>query len=273
MAKRFDLTTYKLQIAIINNSPRQAALAKNIIDIGRRLLRRRNVPAIGEKIDTILEVISIDFWSHISLAQVEHFRKELRDLIQLLGEENNIKPIYTDLRDSMEYEEIKGYDIISSFKNLQSYRDRVEAFIRKNKHHLVIDKLYKNLPISAFELQQLEQYLLAEALDSKEKFVEEFGDQPLGTFIRTVIGLDQNAVHQNFVQFIQEANLSANQIKFVDTIIKYFAQNGYLDQFQLTNPPFTDLHDGGVMGIFEDHHIHNLVELIKDVNSNAQIGA
>src|SRR5690606_12540813 len=100
--------------------------------------------------------------------------------------ENTVKPIYTNIQDNLLEEEVAAYDIIKNFQSLQSYKDRVEAFIRKNKNHLVIDKLYRNLPINAFELQQLEQYLIVEALDSKEKFVQEFGEQPLGTFIRRI---------------------------------------------------------------------------------------
>jgi type I restriction enzyme R subunit len=36
--------------------------------------------------------------------------------------------------------------------------------MKKNKHHMVIDKLHKNHPINSFGLQQLEQYLITEAL-------------------------------------------------------------------------------------------------------------
>src|SRR5690606_23273225 len=196
-----------------------------------------------------------------------------RDLVHLLREENNVKPIYTDLRDNLLREEITEYDIVESFQNLQSYKDRVEAFIRKNKNHLVIDKLYRNLPINAFELQQLEQYLIAEVLDSKEKFVQEYGEQPLGTFIRRIIGLDQDAIHKHFADFITETNLSAKQIKFLDTVVRYLSKNGYLEPADLTAPPFTEIDDSGVMGLFEDNNIIQLMTLIKEVNNNADIGA
>src|SRR5690606_35781739 len=192
------------------------------------------------------------------------------ELVHLLREENNVKPIYTDLQDMLLHEEITEYNIVESFQNLQSYKDRVEAFIRKNKNHLVIDKLYRNLPINAFELQQLEQYLIVEALDSKEKFVQEFGEQPLGTFIRRIIGLEQEAINHHFTEFIKDANLSSRQIKFVDTVVRYFTKNGFLDPASLTSPPFTDMDDSGVIGLFEDNSAHKLISLIKEVNNNAE---
>src|SRR5690606_29519249 len=126
---------------------------------------------------------------------------------------------------------------------------------------------------NAFELRQLEQYLIAEALDSKERLLQEYGEQPLGTFIRKIIGLDQDAILEHFAKFINEANLSAKQIKFVDTVVRYFSKNGYLEPSSLTEPPFTELDDSGVIGMFEDNRALQLIDLVKGVNSNADIGA
>lgn len=273
LAKRFDLNSFKLQSAMLNYSPKQTTIISNMMDIGSRLLKKRNVPAVAKKEPIIRQVISTDFWREVSLSQVDHVRKELRDLIQLIKEENITKPIYTDIQDLLQEEDIVQYDIIQNFKNLQSYKDRVEAFIKKNRHHLVIDKLFRNLPVNAFELQQLEQYLIEEALDSKEKFVEEYGEQPLGAFIRKIIGLDQEAINSHFAVFIKEANLSAKQIKFVDTVVRYFVRNGCLDPAALTAPPFTDMDDSGVIGLFGNDEVSKLVKFVQVVNQNAEIGA
>lgn len=244
-----------------------------MIGIGNRLLSKRNVPVVAAKEAIIREVASSEFWSNASLSSIDHVRKEVRDLIHLLREENIINPIYTDLTDMLMDEEIVEYNIVQNFQNHQAYRDRVEAFIRKNKNHLVIDKLYRNLPINAFELSQLEQYLLKEALDSKEKFVEEYGEQPLGSFIRRIVGLDQESINQHFATFINEGNLSAKQIKFLDTVIRYFVKNGFLEVSNLTEPPFTSIDDNGIIGIFDDNDTTKLINLIREVNGNADIGA
>ncbi len=273
MAKRFDLNSYKLQIAVMTKSPRQTMLVQNFMDIGKRLLKKKNVPAVAAKETSIRNLASIDYWQEVSLQRIDNIRKDIRNLVHLLKEENNIKPIYTKLDDNLMKEDIVEYNIIENFTNLQSYKDRVTAFIKKNKHHLVIDKLYKNQAINAFELQQLEQYLLAEALGSKEEFINEFGDQPLGTFIRSIIGLDQEAIQKHFTDFIREANLSAKQIKFMDTIIRYFVSNGYLESSDLMEPPFTELDDSGVMGLFEMNQVHQIIGLVDGVNKNAGIGA
>ncbi|MFB5946528.1 type I restriction-modification enzyme R subunit C-terminal domain-containing protein [Albibacterium profundi] len=244
-----------------------------MIGIGNRLLTKRNVPVVAAKEAIIREVASSEFWSNASLSSIDHVRKEIRDLIHLLREENIINPIYTDLDDILIESEVAEFDIIRTIPTHQAYRDRVEAFIRKNKNHLVIDKLYRNLPINSFELNQLEEYLIEETLDSKEKFVQEYGEQPLGSFIRRIIGLDQESINQHFAAFINEGNLSAKQIKFLDTVIRYFVKNGFLETFNLTEPPFTSIDDSGIIGIFDDNDTTKLINLIREVNNNADIGA
>lgn len=110
-------------------------------------------------------------------------------------------------------------------------------------------------------------------MGSKEDFVKEFGAQPLGTFIRSIVGLDQEAIQAHFASFIAEANLSAKQIKFVDTVTRYFVSNGYLDTADLMEPPFTELDDRGVIGLFDENNIVKLIDLIKQVNQNGNVGA
>ena len=272
-AKRFDLNSYKLQNAFLNDTPAKTKIIQNMMDIGQRLLKKRNIPSIAKKEATLQQMTEVEFWSTASVTQIETIRAEIRDLVHFLQEEQKIKPIYTDLQDVLNEDGIQEYDIIGNFQNLRSYKDRVEGFIRRNKHRLVIDKLYRNLPINAFELQQLEQDLIAEALGSKEQFVAEYGEQPLGTFIRKIIGLDQDAILAHFAGFINEANLSARQIKFMDLLIRYFVKNGYLELTDLTAPPFTDMDDSGVIGLFEENKILELKYLIEEVNRNADIGA
>src|SRR5690606_39393344 len=108
MAKRFDLNSYRLQTAILTSSPRQASIIKNFMEIGNRLLKKRNVPAVAAKEPYIRQMASVDFWKDTSLSKVENLRKQIRDLIHLLKEENNIKPIYTKLRSEEHTSELQS---------------------------------------------------------------------------------------------------------------------------------------------------------------------
>ncbi|MNE55906.1 hypothetical protein D3C80_1507760 [compost metagenome] len=137
----------------------------------------------------------------------------------------------------------------------------------------MIDKLYKNIPITPTELKLLEQFLMQEA-ESRERLFKEYEEQPLGMFVRKILGLDIEATNKHFAIFIQEENLNANQITFVNTIIDYLNKNGILDTKMLTQSPFNTQNDNGIIGIFqdEDDKIHKIIHLLKVVNQNALIG-
>ena len=137
---------------------------------------------------------------------------------------------------------------------------------------MVIDKLYKNVPVTTKELELLEEFLMQEA-ESKDRLFTEYEEQPLGKFVRKIIGLDIEAAQKHFATFIQQANLNANQITFIQKIIDYLNKNGILDKTMLTQVPFNDQDDNGIIGIFpEEDKLVKVIQLIEEINHNAGLG-
>jgi type I restriction enzyme R subunit len=270
LAKRFDVLIGRLQLALINQSKAQKILITNIVSIAQKLFTKRNIPAVHAKITLIEQLKKDSFWPTITITQLEKIRTELRSLIQFLKDEDKETPVYTDFTDELHLDMVKEVDVMGTYTSLKSYKDRVEAFIRKNRTHLVIDKLYKNLPITTKELESLEQFLLKEALESKDRFIREYGVQPLGKFVRNIIGLDIEVTNQLFAEFISQGNLNANQITFIQKIINYLNQNGIIEKQLLTQSPFNEQHDQGVFGIFpEEDKFETIIKVINQVNLNA----
>ena len=269
-AKRFDLLVYKLQLALITGNKAQVRHIDNIYHIVNMLFTKRNIPAVQAKIATIKQLQNEQFWSTVNVQQLEVIRQDLRELIQFLKDEKKLDPVYTSFTDELHLDMVEEVDLLATYTSLQSYKDRVEAFIRKNKSHLVIDKLYKNLPITMNELEVLEQFLLKEALESKDRFIKEYGEQPLGKFVRNIIGLDIEIANQLFADFISKGNLNANQITFIQKIINYLNQKGVIEKQLLTQAPFNEHHDQGVFGIFpEEDQVMKVIQVINQVNENA----
>lgn len=270
LAKRFDVLIGKLQLALINQSKAQQGLISNIVTIAQLLFTKRNIPAVYAKITLIEQIKKDGFWPTITITQLEKIRAELRSLIQFLKDEDKETPVYTDFTDILPLDQVKEVDVMGTYTSLKSYKDRVEAFIRKNKSHLVIDKLYKNLPITSKELEVLESFLLKEALESKDRFIKEYGEQPLGKFVRNIVGLDIEVTNLLFADFISKGNLNANQITFIQKIITYLNQKGVIEKQLLTQSPFNEQHDQGVFGIFpEEDKFDTIIRVINQVNENA----
>ena len=145
------------------------------------------------------------------------------------------------------------------------YRKKVEAYIRANENHIAIAKLKRNASLTESDLESLETMLFkSQEIESREQFEKVFGkDLSLKLFIRQLVGLDRNAAKQSFAQYLEGGNFSANQIRFVETIIDYLTQNGILDPGQLYESPFTDAHPDGLDGVFKDNDANQIVEIVR----------
>ncbi len=57
---------------------------------------------------------------------------------------------------------------------------------------------------------------------------------------------------------------------FINTIMNYLTKNGTIDKSMLFEVPFTDLHDQGITGVFENEvDVLNIVKIIDRINYNA----
>ena len=80
-------------------------------------------------------------------------------------------------------------------------------------------------------------------------------------------------MNEAFAEFLQTGHLRADQITFVRTIMSYLTKNGTIDKAMLFEPPFTDLNDQGLTGVFEnDADVTKIVKIIDLINNNAVAG-
>ncbi|HPB06027.1 MAG TPA: hypothetical protein PKX60_07285, partial [Prolixibacteraceae bacterium] len=140
VAKRFDLIILRLQLALLYQSQQQVNLINRIGNIGRLLQKKKNIPAVNLKIETIKAVQTDEFWMSVSLKQLDKVRVDLRDLILFIDTDQK-KIVYTNFEDTLNADQVKEFHLIPNYTNMQSYRDRVEIFVRKNKDYLAIHKL------------------------------------------------------------------------------------------------------------------------------------
>ena len=176
------------------------------------------------------------------------------------------KPIYTALADPV-LEQTEGKALDSGY-DFGEYRERVNRYIMEHRNDtLAIHKLTQNIPLSQGDYIELEHIFTSE-LGSKEDYAREFRDTPFGLLVRKVAKLDHEAAMQAFSKFINDESLNAKQIAFVQKVIHYIEQNGYVEsKAVLMKPPFdqpilfTRLFDGKMGG--------ELMETIDAVRKNA----
>jgi len=269
-ARRFDLMMLKLQIAILMLSGKRRSIENNLINIANELSGKYTIPQVFISKPLIERMKDPDFYKTLSQRNLENIREEIRELVQYLNVKSR-KPIYTNIEDSEI--NIREGDGMHTHESDGIYRRRVESFIRENKHNITISKLSNNQPITEDEIKVLEDILFdGEERGTHDKFVEEYGEEPLGKFIRSILGLDIEAANKAFAYFLQTASLKADQMTFINTIISYLTKNGTIDKSMLFEPPFTDVNDQGLMGVFDDADTVKIIRIIDEINANAAVG-
>lgn len=265
-ALRFDYLILKIQFEKLNQLDETRSI-NNVISIAKDLSKKTNIPAIFNKL-AILKIIQTEnYWTNCSLTKLEDLRVSLRELMVFLDrvEKANVYTSFTD-----EVISLSEKDVIPVYQTQQNYKDRVEQYIREHADHLVISKLKNNIPITPSEIEVLESILFSsDEIGTSDDFKKNYGEQPLGAFIRSIVGLDMQAAQHAFSTFLQAGNLQANQITFVQNIIQYLSKNGVIDKALFFEPPFTELHQDGIIGIFDDAEATSIFSIVDQINQNA----
>ena len=81
-----------------------------------------------------------------------------------------------------------------------------------------------------------------------QQYEAEEENKPLAEFIRSLIGLDQDAVNRKFGEFLNGNILNAQQQEFVKAIIEYVQKNGNISEADLLQDPFADYNVADLFG-------------------------
>ena len=192
-------------------------------------------------------------------------RQKLRDLMKYLPRVP--KKIWdTDFDDDILDMQTNTSDLEND--DLSNYKAKAEFYIREHRDEAVIAKLRSNVPLNADDIQSLEQILWSE-VGSKKDYVAQYGEKPLGEFVREIVGMDMAAAKAAFADYLNSVNLDSSQIYFVNQIIEYIVHNGVMkDMSVLQEPPFTD--HGSIVEVFTDVSLWlGIKKIIDRINANA----
>ena len=216
--------------------------------------------------DLINKILHTDYLETADVNDFEYIRNNLRGLMKYIPK---TKIRYdTDFEDdilSVEWKESKLEN-----DDLKNYRAKAEYYVRQHKDNIAIAKLMKNKPMTAIDMEALENILWSE-IGTKDEYRAEYGDKPLGEFVREIVGLDMNTAKEAFAAYLDETNLDNRQIYFVNQIVEYIVHNGLMkDLSVLQESPFTDR--GSVAEVFTDMEIWSGIRKVIDkINANATV--
>ena len=88
--------------------------------------------------------------------------------------------------------------------------------------------------------------------------------------VRAVVGLNRNAAKKAFAEFLDSSPLHPDQITFLNEIVEYLVKNGTMEPKEMYQSPFTLLNDKGVTGAMGEEMASKVVELVREINKNAE---
>ena len=216
----------------------------------------------AELIDKILHGGYLD---NAGISEFEHIRENLRNLMKYIPDADRM--IYdTNFDDEILNMEWKDSELEND--DLKNYKAKAEYYVRQHQDNAVIAKLKTNIPLDSNDVRTLEKILWSE-VGTKQDYEAEYGQKPLGEFVREIVGLDMNAAKAAFAQYLDDTCLDSRQIYFVNQIVEYIVHNGMLkDLSVLQESPFTD--QGSIVDIFTDLNVWlGIRKIIEQVNANA----
>lgn len=272
LSHRFDSLVLTMQLDLLVKGMISETSRGRVIEFAEQLEAKSTIPAVQAQLQLIQDIQTQEFWQDIHLVTLEELRRKLRNLMFALDKDKK-EMVYTNFED-----DVQGVvDVTDVYTNpsvdLAQYRKKIELYIQDHQDHLTIQKLKRNKAITQADLDVLEGLLLeASGISDVETYREKIlQEKPLGTFIRQLVGLDQNAAREAFSAFLDEASYNAEQIEFIDQVIDYLVNNGILDMSQLFEPPFTDNHGESAYGFFDEGTVVELFGVIREVNANAVV--
>lgn len=262
-AVRFDALMYGIELAYLVGKKYTRARS-DLLKRVNSIADIANIPEIQAKTDLIQKIIHTDYLENAGMNEFERIREELRSLMKYItGGRSQYETNFTDDILNIEWKD-------SELENdeLANYKAKAEYYVREHQDNIVIAKLKTNKPLTETDLKNLEAILWSE-LGTKEDYEKEYGQKPLGEFVREIVGLDMNAAKEAFSEYLEKANLDSRQIYFVNQIVEYIVHNGMLKDFSvLQESPFTDR--GSVADIFTDLSVWmGIRKVIEQINANA----
>ena len=262
-ALRFDALMYGIELAYLAGKKYSRA-RHDLIKKVSAVASVANIPEIMMQAELIDKILHTDYLDNAGINEFEHIRESLRDLMKYI-------PVSKIIYDTDFDDEILSIDWNESeldSDDLKNYKAKAEYYVRQHQDNAVIAKLKSNVPLTNADVRILEDILWSE-VGTRQEYQAEYGEKPLGEFVREIVGLDMNAAKEAFAEYLDETQLDSRQIYFVNQIVEYIVHNGMMkDLSVLQETPFTD--QGSIVEVFTDLTVWmGIRSVIEQVNANA----
>ncbi|MFN8844075.1 MAG: type I restriction-modification enzyme R subunit C-terminal domain-containing protein, partial [Chryseotalea sp.] len=274
-AMRFEKDIVEFSLAQLNNESQDMENLKEII-IEQIAELPLNIGVVAKEKEIINKTIKNSFWVNPTETDLKKVIDKIAPLMRYRqhfdgGDEQES----LNLKDVTYKKEMIEFGPENELVSVSRYKEMVEEMVQQlADQNPILKKIKSGEEISEEELKEL-----AELMNKRDPFVTEkllqrvYGNQHAKflQFIKHILQIEvvhsfEETVIQAFDEFIkQHSNLSNNQLEFMNVLKKYLIDKGKIEKKDLINPPFTQLHPQGILGVFSPKEIDEIISVIQKV--------
>ncbi len=274
-AMRFEKDIVEFSLARLNSESKEIENLKEII-IEQIAELPLNIGVVAKEKEIINKALRNSFW-------VNPTENDLKQVIDKIGPLMRYRQRIDggdgqeslNLKDVTYKKEMIEFGPENELVSISRYREMVESLVLQlADRNPVLQKIKSGQPITEEEVREL-----AQLMNERDPFVTEkllqrvYGNQHARflQFIKHILQIEpvhsfEETVTRAFDEFIKKHNnLSNNQIEFMMVLKKYLIDKGNVEKKDLINPPFTQLHPQGILGVFSLKEIEEIVTVIQKV--------
>jgi type I restriction enzyme R subunit len=152
---------------------------------------------------------------------------------------------------------------------MAKFKEKARRFLKAHEDHLALQRLRRSQPLTPTDLGELEQMLI-QAGGTPEMIRKVAAGSPnLGIFIRSLVGMDREAVYQAFNEFISGTNATPDQLEFIDVIVSELTVNGVVEAKRLYESPYLDISPQGPEALFPSAQVDRMFQILDEFKTRA----
>ena len=158
---------------------------------------------------------------------------------------------------------------IANGLDMAKFRDKARQFLQAHEGHLALQRLRRGQALTPTDVVELER-MLADAGGTPELIQKASEKQlGLGIFIRSLVGMEREAVSQAFNGVIAGTQATPDQIEFIELIVSELTANGVMEAGRLYESPFLDISPQGPEGLFPAAKVERMVQVLAEIRQRA----
>lgn len=267
-AYALDLVMARAQVAVMRQSADLDDLKIDLLD--RLSALQMHLNPVREKAEVIKRAKSDEFWSGVTVGDLESVRKPLREIMHHRDRQGAM-PLPAKIIDVTE--DAAGFQTnrrATSLKtvDMKAYQQIVEVELKRHfDTNQTLKKIRTGEAVSEADIQALVSLVLIQSPNASREVLEVFfadTARPLDFAIRSIVGLDPEAVAARFAEFARRhPRLTAKQTRFLGLLQNHIARFGSVTLDRLYEQPFTVVDADGLDGVFEKaEEIDDLLEML-----------